>query len=93
MTGLASNCFCKCSVLNTPGFGGYIDFKDYNFYTKNFVVIPFWVGSAVIGGLVPTMAFVVALFWWLKCRHLWKANERRREYELWTLEACTKWLQ
>ncbi|KAK0643191.1 hypothetical protein B0T16DRAFT_391758 [Cercophora newfieldiana] len=92
VTGLASNCWCKSSPF-APGWGGYIDFKDYSFYKRNFDVQRYWIGSAIIGSFVPTVAFVVALFWWLKCRHLWKANERRREVQLWGHHASTEWLQ
>jgi len=35
----------------------------------------FWIAAAVVGGSVPTIAFIVALFWWLKCKPLWKADE------------------
>ncbi len=93
VTGLASNCFCKSSALNMPLLGGYVDFKGYAFYREHFNVMPYWIGGAVVGGLVPTIAFVVALFWWLKCNHLWKANERQREYQLWSARAPTDWLQ
>jgi hypothetical protein len=37
----------------------------------------------VVGGSVPTIAFVVALFWWLKCSHLWQANEKDRKMNDW----------
>ncbi|KAM7210408.1 hypothetical protein V8F06_014212 [Rhypophila decipiens] len=94
VTGLASNCFCKSSVISRPaGLGGYVDFETYSFYTTYFNVIPFWTAGAVVGGMVPTIAFIVALFWWVKCRQIWKANERTRNYPVYAVKACTDWLQ
>ena len=65
-----------------PTLGGYIDFKEYGFYRENFKVMLYWIVAAVVGGSVPAIAFVVALFWWLKCRDLWKANERQESINL-----------
>ncbi|KAK0613957.1 hypothetical protein B0T14DRAFT_436678 [Immersiella caudata] len=92
VSGLASNCWCKSSPF-VPNLGGYIDFESPKFYRDHFDIKRYWIGSAVIGSIVPTMAFIVALFWWLKCRHLWKANERRREFQAWGHHASTDWLQ
>ncbi|KAK3311949.1 hypothetical protein B0H66DRAFT_570967 [Apodospora peruviana] len=55
--------YCKSSALNLPLLGGYIDFKGYDFYREHFNFTSYQVGSAVVGGLVPTIAFVVTLFW------------------------------
>ncbi|KAM7188161.1 hypothetical protein V8F20_010657 [Naviculisporaceae sp. PSN 640] len=93
VTGLASNCFCKSSAINRPFLGGYIDFENYSFYRDHYNVIPFWIFGAVVGGLVPTAAFVVALFWWVKCRQIWKANERTTNYPVYAVRASTEWLQ
>lgn len=92
VTGLASNCICKCSIFSMPLLGGYTDFKDAGFYRDNFNVMEYWAGAAHVGGSVPTVAFVVALFWWLKCRHLWKANERGVQNRMYRVYASTTWL-
>ncbi|KAK3332753.1 hypothetical protein B0T19DRAFT_353144 [Cercophora scortea] len=45
-----------------------------------FDVTGYWITAAVVGGIVPIFAFLVAVFWWLKCQHLWAAagDEPRR---------------
>lgn len=93
VTGLASNCYCKSSVLNAPLLGGYVDFENTGFYRDNFNVLQYWAAAAIVGSAVPTMAFVVALFWWLKCSHLWKATEHGNEPQrLWRVPADMRWL-
>ncbi|KAK4108552.1 hypothetical protein N656DRAFT_761206 [Canariomyces notabilis] len=92
LTGLANNCYCRSSALGMPLWGGYLDFKDPGYYLEHFYVIHYWTGAAVVGGLVPAIAFVTALFWWLKCKHLWKANERGTQYRMYTVNADTRWL-
>ena len=29
-----------------------------------------------MGGLLPFAAFITVVFWWLKCQHLWSADQR-----------------
>ena len=62
VTGLSSNCFCKSSVMGLEWGKAYMDLEDYGFYRKNFEFEGYWIGAAVVGGLSPTTAFVVALF-------------------------------
>jgi hypothetical protein len=58
-----------------PAFGGYMNFENYQFYRDNCNVINYWAIAVGIGLFVPIVAFLVAVFWWLKCQHLWMANE------------------
>lgn len=71
-----------------------MDFESPAFYRDHFDVLGYWAGAAVLGAALPTFAFVVALFWWLKCSHLWKADEgrQRNPYELQSIQANTTWL-
>ncbi len=73
-----NNCFCKASLFNLPAMGGYVDFYNAQYYKDHFNVELFWASATTIGGLVDIVAFIVAVFWWLKCQHLWSANERTR---------------
>jgi hypothetical protein len=75
-----------------PRFGGYIDFQKPRYYRDNFNAEQYWIGAAVVGSLFPIIALSTALFWWLKCKHLWKANERGRQYQMYTVNADTRWL-
>ncbi|KAH7487449.1 Uncharacterized protein HZ326_22694 [Fusarium oxysporum f. sp. albedinis] len=92
VTGVASNCYCKSSALNAPFLGGYLDFEGPAFYRDHFNVLQYWAAAAVIGGSVPTIPFIVALFWWLKCRHLWQANEGWQPQGPRGIPADTRWL-
>jgi hypothetical protein len=56
-------------------FGGYMNFVNEKFYLEFFDVKNYWIGGTVIGGLVPFSAFLVAMFGWIDCQHLWTANE------------------
>uniref|UniRef100_A0A0D2XL35 Uncharacterized protein n=1 Tax=Fusarium oxysporum (strain Fo5176) TaxID=660025 RepID=A0A0D2XL35_FUSOF len=88
----ACNCYCKSSALNAPLLGGYLDFEGPAFYRDHFNVLQYWAAAAVIGGSVPTIPFIVALFWWLKCRHLWQANEGWQPQGPRGIPADTRWL-
>jgi hypothetical protein len=60
-----------------------MDFETAIFYRDHFDVVKYWASAAVIGGLVPVAAFITAMFWWLKCQHLWSANEQRnRDFQM-----------
>ena len=56
-------------------FNRYMNFLDTKFYLDFCGVMKYWIGGTVIGGLVPFLAFLVAVFGWLECQHLWAANE------------------
>jgi hypothetical protein len=56
-------------------FGTYMNFENTKFYLEFCNVQKYWIGATVVGGLVPFGAFLVAVFGWLKCQHLWTANE------------------
>ncbi|KAL2020087.1 hypothetical protein VTK56DRAFT_8891 [Thermocarpiscus australiensis] len=62
VTGLPGYCYRRSSMLNAPLFGGYVDFKPAGFYCDHINVMQYWAGAAVVGGAVPTIAFVVTLF-------------------------------
>lgn len=70
-----------------------MDFENLEFYRDNFNVVQFWTASAAVGGIVPVITFIVAIFWWIRCSDLWKADERAREKRPRIIEADTRWLQ
>ncbi|KAB5560223.1 hypothetical protein GE09DRAFT_962289 [Coniochaeta sp. 2T2.1] len=76
LTGGMNNCFCKSSLFNVPFQGGYMDFENAQFYKANFDVVMFWAIATAIGGFVPVSVFFVAIFWWMRCKNLWRAEER-----------------
>ena len=51
-----------------------MDFGTAEIYLSKYDVLKSWITAAVVGGLVPIAAFVTALIWWLKCKHLWKRD-------------------
>lgn len=59
-----------------PLLGGYMDFENAEFYRDHFNSGYYWGIAAVIGGAIPLIAFIVALFWWVNCKHLWNASEK-----------------
>ena len=80
LTGLTDTCYCNTCQLNRlqfPKYGGFMDFETYDFYRKNFNIAWIWAFCAAIGALLPTAVFAAALVWWLKCRDLWSADERK----------------
>ena len=40
-----------------------------------FNVNRYWATAASFGLALPIVVFVSAVFWWIKCSHLWKATE------------------
>ncbi|KAK3360564.1 hypothetical protein B0T25DRAFT_496507 [Lasiosphaeria hispida] len=101
VTGVTSNCFCRSSAVNLGYAKAYLDFEGFAFYRQNFNVDSFWISAAVVGGLAPAVAFMVALFWWFKCKPFWRVDENETQhwpesgYELqdWVGSADTAWLQ
>ncbi|KAK3356408.1 hypothetical protein B0T25DRAFT_450916 [Lasiosphaeria hispida] len=75
LSGVFNNCYCFSSPFAQPYFGGYMDFGDLVSYRRDFNVVGYWTAAAAVGGLIPVVTFVIAVFWWLKCSHLWNANE------------------
>jgi hypothetical protein len=71
-----NNCFCKASLFSVPFKGGYMDFENAQFYKANFDVVMYWAIATAIGGFVPVAVFFVAIFWWTRCKNLWRAEER-----------------
>jgi hypothetical protein len=93
LTGGMNNCWCKANMLDFRfGYGGYFDFENAAFYRENFDVKKFWALGTALGGLVPLAAFVVAVFCWMRCQHMWSANDRTHAYQLQTIHANTEWL-
>jgi len=70
-----------------------VDFESQEFYRDNFSVMYYWAAAAVVGGLFRCIAFFLAVFWWIRCRDLWKANERTADVKHAGVEADTRWLQ
>jgi hypothetical protein len=62
------------------------------FYRQHCNVVKYWVLATAFGLAVPTLAFLVAVFWWLKCQHLWKADEKEPMRELLDMRICWVWL-
>lgn len=52
-----------------------MNFENAKFYLEFCNVQRYWIAATVVGGLVPFCAFLVAVFGWLECQHLWTANE------------------
>ncbi len=74
-----------------------MDFENNEYYLLNYDVKGYWIGAAVIGTLIPTSAFVGTLFWWLRCKHLWSANQQpqprqQRGQQEQHMHASTEWL-
>ncbi|KIW10288.1 hypothetical protein PV08_11250 [Exophiala spinifera] len=80
LTGGMNNCWCKASLFNYPLLGGYVDFENAAFYREHFNVAKYWALGTCFGGLVPLLAFAVAVFWWLKCQHLWRFTQAARGF-------------
>ncbi len=95
ITGAFNNCWCLAAPIASPVWGGYVEFGDAQLYKEVYDVLVYWATAAVVGGLVPIVAFVVAVFWWLKCQHLWATRERgiREEVRLKRVHADMSWLQ
>lgn len=88
-----NNCYCKSSLWSLPFLGGYVDFENAQFYKENFNVQTSWAIGATIGGLIPFISCLVAMFWWLKCKHLWSANEITHPHQLQPIHASMEWLR
>lgn len=41
------------------GLSGYMDCGNLNFYRDNYDAVSYWIGAAVVGGLVPVIAFII----------------------------------
>jgi hypothetical protein len=73
-----NNCYCFSSPFGKAlGLGGYMDFGDSIEYRTNYEVIGYWIGAAVVGGVVPLVALAFAVGLWLGSSHLWNADEKR----------------
>ncbi|KAH8602956.1 hypothetical protein B0O99DRAFT_588020 [Bisporella sp. PMI_857] len=94
LTGGMNNCWCMASMFNVPfGLGGYTDFENGDFYMRYTNVQKFWAVGTAFGGIIPLVALIVAIFWWLKCQHLWSANDRTHASSPETHKASTEWLR
>jgi len=88
------NCYCLSSpIASKVGWGGYMSIGNATDFREDLDLLGWWISFAVVGG-------VVALVWWLKCQHLWRANQRggRRPNEnqmirLEQVRADMTWLQ
>ncbi|KAJ3461422.1 hypothetical protein MRS44_009975 [Fusarium solani] len=68
-------CWCSTVQLIYPHWGGYMMFKSFDYYFKNFEMDVPWIIASVLGGLVPGAVLVTATAWWMKCQHLWSTEE------------------
>jgi len=69
-----------------------MDFESAGFWKDHFGVTRYWSMAAIIGGALPVIAFVVTLFWWLKCKPLWRANERAQRTQPQDVQIDRGWL-
>ncbi|KAK0741302.1 hypothetical protein B0T18DRAFT_440629 [Schizothecium vesticola] len=75
LTGGMNTCYCQTSPFAYPWFGGYMTFAKASGFRDMFSVTKFWATAASFGLAIPIVVFVTAIFWWLKCAHLWKVTE------------------
>jgi hypothetical protein len=91
VTGATNTCWCN-SLHVFPIFGDYTNLENANFYRKYCNVTKYWAVATSFGLALPTVAFLIAVFWWLKCQHLWKADEREAILELLDMRIAWFWL-
>jgi hypothetical protein len=53
-----------------------MNMDNATFYREHCNVVKYWAAATAIGLLFPGVAFMIAIFGWLKCQRLWTANER-----------------
>jgi hypothetical protein len=63
-------------------YGDYMNFENVRFHRKYSHVINYWALAAGFGLAVPLITFVVAVYWWVTCKPLWKAKERDEGVEM-----------
>jgi hypothetical protein len=80
LSGAINNCYCRSTM---PGFtsagGWWMGFESVLDDRDMFNLSPRWAAAAAGGLLIPVSSFVVAAFWWQKCKPLWAATERGAE--------------
>jgi len=59
------------------GYGGYVDFKGFEYYRDNFNLTNPWIGLAASASSVSILFLLIALWWWLECRLLWADRHQR----------------
>jgi len=70
-----------------------VDFESQEFYRDNFSVMHYWAAAAVVGAFSVHRIFSGGVLVWIRCRDLWKANERTVDVKHVGVEADTRWLQ
>lgn len=75
LTGGMNTCYCQTSPFAFPAYGGYIMLENADALRDMFSIVKVWATAAGFRLAIPIVVFVVAVFWWLKCAHLWKAKE------------------
>jgi len=71
-----NTCWCQTVSLD-PILGGYMTFENTESLRDLFNVVTYWSTAAGFGLAIPVVSFVVAVFWWLRCQPLWKADEKK----------------
>ncbi|KAM7219123.1 hypothetical protein V8F06_005561 [Rhypophila decipiens] len=75
-SGVLNNCYCNSCMPGFTGAGGYTDLvSSFGFFRDNYGLTTPWIVAAVVGASIPTMALIVALWWWRTCKLLWAASE------------------
>ncbi|KAK0621830.1 hypothetical protein B0T17DRAFT_600607 [Bombardia bombarda] len=94
LTGGMSNCYCSTTWFAYPLSGGYMTFESFEAVRAHYDVTVPWALAASVGFGLALVVFLVEIFWWVKCKHLWKTQERERPIPLDTpVRANMDWLQ
>jgi len=61
---------------------------------EHYEVTAVWATAASIGFGLALAVFLIECFWWVKCQHMWRLQNRERAIPLRSLvKADTSWLQ
>ncbi|KAF2668945.1 hypothetical protein BT63DRAFT_246313 [Microthyrium microscopicum] len=91
VTGASNTCWCN-SLHMFSSYGDYMNFENAAFYREYCNVKTYWAVATGLGLAIPTVSFVLAVFWWLKCQHLWKASETDSDIKLKAASINWVWL-
>lgn len=61
------------------GWGGYVDFRSFEFYRDKYNLTRWWIACAVSASSVSIMSLAITVIWWWECRPLWADQEGTRE--------------
>ncbi|KAK4224264.1 hypothetical protein QBC38DRAFT_458481 [Podospora fimiseda] len=94
LSGATNNCYCNTTWFAYPTSGGYMTFDSSRFVRDNYNVKIPCICAAACGFTVTLGFFFFEAGWWLKCKHLWKTNERDKAISASSpVQLDTFWLQ